>query len=415
MNSLLKEGKLFLNTNADSLITLFLVIFFFNNFIHFITDINISFGVFIFLAILVTYRIITKFPSKWIFIVLIAYSAFLFIGVITGIYYKLPLTLIISQLFYYLKPPAFFLFGYYFVSEKAFHKTVEIIFWIMFITTPFFMIFPKEFIEFSRIRLRALGYPISDSEYFSGTLITGIGVIPRNPSLLFSYLDTSYALFFLSAYYTNQIKTFVDYKNIGKTFTSIVIFLTTFTRSAIGGLGLAIAGILFFKVKNFKQKATFIAVLGIITTFIILIFWSQIYYLLVKQVSAIVHWENIWHSIVRIVEYPLGSGLGSAGWSAIKSSSVPEIFFYAEGGIFTAMIELGLQFIIWFFILGYIVWRISPKFLFPLYMGFLLISIVLPIPFSTQFTLLFFVYLGTTLQHNSFVVKPKVKAESVIK
>jgi hypothetical protein len=58
------------------------------------------------------------------------------------------------------------------------------------------------------------------------------------------------------------------------------------------------------------------------------------------------------------------------------------------------MIEMGILFFIWQCVIGVFMFFMSKKVLFPLYLGFFIVSLLLPIGFSTYFTLLFFGYAG---------------------
>src|SRR5690606_19413277 len=110
----------------------------------------------------------------------------------------------------------------------------------------------------------------------------------------------------------------------------------------------------------------------------IILFFDTLYFLVVTQASAIVHWENIGDSLLRIAQYPFGTGFGTSGWQGFSQSP---LYMYAEGSLFTGMIEMGFFYLIWQVIVGVFFFFMSRKVLFPLYLGFFVVSILLPIGF----------------------------------
>lgn len=394
----------FLTPFENDIIVLFLFLFFISPVIQLISGVNITNLLFLVTGITTVYGFLTKGLSKYHLVALVIFGAFLLFGAINGYLNHFQLRNIIYELTYYLKPFVFFYFALYFVRPIHFKRLLWLIFWGMIITIPLYIFSAPDFIDLSRVRLRNIGYEISDSAYFSGTLLKNGFVVPRNPTFLLSYLDSAYVLFFLSAFYVVTLKSL---KNISKILLIIIsglLFLTTFTRSALIALPVAVLTWLFMNVKSRNIKLGIVGFCIIAGLLSLAIFYNQIVFLFFHQESASIHWVNIFDALKQLSKYPLGTGLGSSGW---QGDSTSPLYMYSEGSIFTSLLELGIQFIGWYIALAVFVWNKSKKVLFPILSGYFVIALLLPIGFSTQFNLLFFVALGILSKPDSFLREPK--------
>jgi hypothetical protein len=358
----------------------------------FFTGISLSTPLFLATLFAVIFGFLAKgFPRKGLLLILI-FGVTLLPGIILGFLNSIPAKHIALELTYYLKIPAFFGFFYYYVSEKHFKRLIWIILWAMILTFPLYALTPGEIIDASRDRLRALGYFVSDSIYFSGTKLTEWITFPRNPGFLLSYLDSAYTLYFISAFFIVTAKNIKELiQRLWVIIVSTFLFLSTFTRSTIIALPVSAVSWAYFGLLKGRERIYLFAFIGIVGIIGLLFAFDTLYFLAVKQASAIVHWENIGESLIRISQYPFGTGFGTSGWQGFSQSP---LYMYAEGSIFTGMIEMGILFFIWQCVIGVFMFFMSKKVLFPLYLGFFIVSLLLPIGFSTYFTLLFFGYAG---------------------
>lgn len=376
----------------DNAIVLFLFLFFLTPLIVLFTGVSISTPLFLIVLLAVLFGYLAKgFPRKGL-IVVVLFGVSILPGIAIAFINDIPLKHIILALTYYLKIPAFFTFFYYYVSEKHFTRLVWLVLWGMLAAFPLYALTPGEFIDASRERLRALGYFVSDSIYFSGTKLTEWITFPRNPGFLLSYLDSAYVLYFVTTFFIVTTRTVKEaLQRLWIIALSGFLFLSTFTRSTLIALPVSAVSWAYFGLLKGKQRLYLLLFVAAVALIGIILFFDTLYFLVVTQASAIVHWENIGDSLLRIAQYPFGTGFGTSGWQGFSQSP---LYMYAEGSLFTGMIEMGFFYFIWQAIVGVFFFFMSRKVLFSLYLGFFVVSILLPIGFSTFFTLLMFGYAG---------------------
>jgi|GEM_PF-2989858 len=374
------------------LVIIFTFLFFLTPIINLITTVNLSTLLFVLMTVIIILQFLQKKLPRKMIILFIIFALSLIPGLLIGffVFAYNPIS-VIGAFFYYLKPPAFFLFGYYLLSEKRIEKINILLLLFGIAAFPFYILFPFELIQYSRIHLRLLGFTITDSIYFSATELRD-SVLPRNPTLLLSYLDSAYVYYFVTSFFIILLKkTKSLFAEVPLILSGLVIFLSTFTRTTLIALPITVGVWIFLGIKNKYIKYSIVALLIIGGLGTMILFYNQLHFLFVTQGSAAIHWENKGAAIERLIQYPFGTGVGSSGWKGDSSSS---FYFYSEGSAFTSLLELGVPFAIWYLFLGVYSWIVSRKLLFPLFLGFFVVSLFLPIGFSTQFTILFFGLMG---------------------
>lgn len=365
-----------------------------------ILPVNLSTPLFVLLGIFVLIGLAFKGISKPLLICIGLFGLFLAFGFGMGLYRHIAVKNIILSGTYYIKPILFLLLGYLFVTPKVFKKFMWITFFFMVISIPVFVLFGSQLIEISRVRLNDIGFFVPKSIFFSATKIDDYSALPRNPSFLFSYLDTSYVFLFITSMFIVSLKKKMHMVNgLTSLVLSFIGFITTFTRSTFIALPITIVSAVVLRIKNPKIVAGLLFVTTLITVAAIAIFWNKFLAIFVQQDSAAIHITNITDVFARMLKFPLGSGLGSSNWQGQASHP---IYFYSEGSFFTTIVELGIQIVPWFGIVAYALFKRSRIVLLPIYLGFLVVSLLLPIGFSTQFLILFCVAFGILLNSKDY-------------
>ncbi len=279
-----------------------------------------------------------------------------------------------KQLGYYMKPILFFLMGYLFVSVNRFKSLMLLTFWITAIGT-FVFFLKSDFFLAAALDKNPDGQGIAHFFAIGGQYI-------RNCSVYLSPLDTAFICFFMTTFFHQKGKTWM-------LMISFACLILTLTRSAI------IASIMYFCVYHFtirkwNSRIVYLFVLFICLFTVVTVFYSKVEFLLFKDGSALMHISNFLEVATDAIRFPFGHGIGYSGWSAIGQKN----HLYSEGSFQTTILENGFLFVVFYFFIGYILFKESKVKAFPIYVGFFIASLMIPIGFSTLFNLIFFTYLG---------------------
>lgn len=311
------------------------------------------------------------------------YMVFLVISLIVGfIYYDVPIKISLSHMLYYYKPLVFYLFGFFYIRNNVNFNKLTISILIFMIIGTIVSIYYYDFFAQKAIEKFLGNNSAANSLEESMGLLLAFSFIPRNITFLLSPLETSFVMFFITSYF---------YFNSKKLYFSIstIILISAFARSAMIAF---IVSVFLRKFILMKQLNRFIYITIFISLILIIIiyFFEQFQFIFINDGSASIHIENLRDALLHISRYPLGLGLGNSGWNG--SNSV--YFLYSEGSFFTTLIENGIFFTLFYLLIGIDLYNKSKIFLFPIFIGYIVASLLIPIGFSTLFNLLFFSYYG---------------------
>ncbi|EJF10557.1 rhamnosyl transferase [Pontibacter sp. BAB1700] len=326
--------------------------------------------------------------KKAVIYAILVYTVFLILSGLNGVLNELAFQAILSQFGYYFKPILFFLFGYFFIRKSDYNSVIQFIFYFMVAGSLIFFTSPDFFIEQAILKSpEGQGYEHFYS--FGGTAL-------RNSTLLLSPLDSGYIFMFLSLHFLSIYIQEKEYK--WHLLACIVLAISTITRSAI--LGLIAGSIFYFWISlDFNRRFVFIIVLSFLAAILGTIYYQKIYYILIKDGSASIHIENLVDSLKALASRPWGYGLGYSGWAGISHNDKA---LYSEGFFFMTLIEHGVLFLLFYLFIFVVLFNYSKKYLLPIYIGFIVASLMIPIGLSTVFNCAFFTYFGLLLRtHNA--------------
>ena len=369
-----------------------LFLFFFSRLIFFFFDFKIDNILYLNILFLLILGLLQKKRfKKGIFIFVLIYLSIITFGIINGVFNKVSIKIVLSQTLYYFKPLIFFFFGYFFVKKKQFLLLVKWVLIYSLIGTIFFYLNRSFYIEAIISKFSVYGENISIETLRIWNPETGF-VIYRNPTLLFHVLDSGFILFFISSFYFLQNRN----KNYSLIFVATIILISTLTRSAVLAFFTMLIIFYYFRLSLLK-RIVLVIFIGVFVFTLYMHFSKQIEFLFIKQGSAKIHLENLINAIKHIQKHPLGTGIGTSGW---KGDINNILYLYSEGSILTTIIENGMQFLIIYILIGIYFFYNSRNQLFPIYCGYLVASMLIPIGFSTLFNLLFFVYASILEKEN---------------
>jgi len=284
----------------------------------------------------------------------------------------------LKQLGYYMKPILFFLIGYLFISIKRFTSLMLLAFWITTVGTVLFFLKSNFFIT-AALERNPDGQGIAHFFAIGGRYI-------RNCSVYLSPLDTAFICFFLTAFFHQKGKTWF-------LMISFACLVLTMTRSAI------IAAIVYFCahqffIKKWKNRVIYLFMLIISLGVVIIVFSSKLEFLFLKDGSASMHVSNLLEVATDLLRIPFGHGIGYSGWSSIGQKN----HLYSEGSFQATILENGFLFAVFYVFIGYALFKKDKTVSLPIYIGFFVASLMIPIGFSTLFNLIFFTYLGVILK-----------------
>ena len=183
--------------------------------------------------------------KKTVVLLLLAYMMLLGSSLAISFIYGIELSCAIKQLFYYLKPALFFIVGYCFLDRKYLDVLFKAVFAYMILGTIFAISYPDCLSELTTRKLVAMGYAERNSEahlwvfnsIFVGLLkhfwVTRGGFVLRNPTFVFSPLESGFILAFLCSYfyYMSRFSSRRRYRLLF--YASLVMLITTLVRSAL--------------------------------------------------------------------------------------------------------------------------------------------------------------------------------------
>jgi hypothetical protein len=365
---------------------------------------NVSNITFLISAVWVLFLVIYKRLDKKTFIFLILYGLSLLPAIAIAQLNGIGLSHTIGQFEYYLKPPLFFLIGYLGISKETFRPLLLITFLFMFGSAMLYTIDLPASVSLASDRFQVLNpndgtqkfAPDAPLHAFQEAKYPVIGRVLRNGSLFFNALDSGFAFFFMTSYFVME---FFNTKRKKQNFVlgllSTIGLILAIVRSAMIGTAIASAIRLFQHIPSRKTRIVLLT-LGTIAGLLLIFLFQDIFMkIFVTEGSATIHAENKLGAIEQITKFPFGTGLGSSGYDLDPQF---EYSFYSEGSFYTNIIEHGIWFTVWYFIVGFITYVVSKKTLFPIYVGFIIASLLIPIGFATHFMLLFFSYLGAEVK-----------------
>ena len=339
------------------------------------------------------------FLTKRLALFLGMYLLILSWGLFESQFYNIAFSSAIKEFAYYMKPILFFIIGLVSLSKKSFEKVCIFTFLTMVIGTIFVLINSSKMVEFSSSRLLAMGYDdkgikvhiwsfnILFANAFRWFWPTENGSILRNPTFMLSPLDSGYILAFLSLYFLLLRKTKKSFCFFG--IISFLMLVSTFVRSAL--IMFFVALLINSICKSGKFAVFYIILIVLVLVLFVSSFYNELQYIFLLEGSASIHNNNLIEGLQHIAKYWMGTGIGSSGWQGDPSS---EFYVYSEGSLFTSIIENGFAIIMVYATMWMCLYYRSKFLLFPIYIGYLTASMLIPIGFSTGFNLLFFSAFG---------------------
>lgn len=316
----------------------------------------------------------------WIGTILFGYSF------LVGINNGYTIQSMMKEFYYYAKPFIFFLFGIN--SIKIFHESryFKYLSLLLALGTILFYLFPTEFISASHVKSK-----IGEGW---GHFLT-FKVFLRSGSFLLSPLETSFISAFLGLYFFHNRNHFL----LGWQFFQLasICLLMSMTRSVI--LAYFISVLFLFLSTRFALSGKWIKWIlpGFLGSIILLVGLISKDYIIKNDGSIMLHFTNLDKVLTFISNNPWGYGMSSSGFISVLEGRDA---MYSEGSLFTYLIECGIQSTLLFGLLGWYCLKkgvLSTTF----FLFYLMVSLVLPIGFSSTFDFMFFGFLGSISNWNA--------------
>lgn len=319
------------------------------------------------------------------YLVLIALTIFGY-SIYIGLEKEYSLNAITKELYYYSKPFVFFAFGI--TTLNIFNKShfFKLLLILLALGTALFYLYPAEFISASHERSK-----IGDGW---GHFIS-FKVFLRTGSFLLSPLETSFFSAFLGLYFFHNRHHFLlgwQYFQLA----TICLFMSM-TRSVI--MAYAISLLFLFLSDRFKLSGKWIKWIlpGTLGILLVILGWALKELILKNDGSIMLHFSNLNTVLTYLFKNPWGYGMSSSGYVSVLEGRDG---MYSEGSFFTYLVECGVQSLILF---GALTWyclkkgNLATTFL----LFYLMVSLVLPIGFSSTFDFMFFGFLGSISRWNA--------------
>jgi hypothetical protein len=378
-------------------------LFFLSGIVSLFVHLNINTLLFLFLLVNALFIVILKGSNRKVFLFIVFYCGLLVLSICIAVSYGIQLSNSLKSALYYFKPIVFFIIGYYYWSQRKFDLFINYILIFMIIGTFFVFIRPHELVDLLMKRAVVMSAEQYDLKYyiwtfnpvfynlFSGVWVHDGGLLLRNPTLLFSPLDSGFVLTFISFHYLTKAM-HADNKSKYLLWFSIsfLLLISTFVRSAFILFFVASFVFVFIRASNTRKLILIIIAFGGCCLFLIK-FMDEIRFVFFLEDSAAIHNENLTGAINHFLKYIFGTGVGSSGWLGDLSSP---FYIYSEGSFFTSIIENGVQFILIYFIITFAIMRKREYPLLALFLGFITSSLVMAVAFSTCLNLLLFTMMG---------------------
>lgn len=296
---------------------------------------------------------------------------------------------------YYLKPVVFLFAGYFLFSSSSYRKLIVFANCYFILGTVLFYYSQGDLLNLAHERVFLLGIKVNEGYNFSTVPI--LGFVQRNTTLVLGALESSYALFFIVCYFFQHYLDFKRWQYLVFSILSIIMLILTVTRSSMIATAVAAFFLTSQRLKKGVSKRISAIALIVLVSATFLLLGNHVHEWLVVEGSATIHRENLIETTRKIVDNPFGTGLGTSGW---KGATESPYYLYSEGSTLTTLIELGVQSLVLPALTLFICCKYSKKFLFPVFSGYFIASLLIPIGFSTLFLLLFYVMVGVLIKEN---------------
>lgn len=289
-----------------------------------------------------------------------------------------------KQFMYYLKFLLFFISGYLFFNLKQYSKLMVIVFWISFIGTCSFIFFESKMINETMKYLE-----INEYGYFYS-----FGLFVRNISFFISPLEFG-ALSFYLLFYFSYVERFRN--NLINFYIAVSFLMMILTLSRTMWIVTALTFLMFYlsDMKTFNKlckKSLLVFIFLFVAVFILYFNFSFVDKYFISDGSSSTHHSNAFETIMYLIEYPFGLGLGASGWAGYDYNL--KYYHYSEGSLLANMIELGtVQCLLFLIVFSSYVYSLN-KNVFIIFIGYLVACLIIPIGFSTFINLLLFLMLG---------------------
>jgi hypothetical protein len=330
------------------------------------------------LILMVCLSLRTKIEARAALFLSIYLAWILVYAIIIPRYYDIKLKFSVAQFLYYLKPAYFFLLGYVALKKRTFDRILVVLLWYLTLGSVVYYLNWFFFVQSAIARA-------PEAQSYGHFFAIG-GHLLRNCSLMLSPLDTSYITFFLSLH-------FFSHGRKAYAAMAFALMLSTLTRSTVIGWLFGFVLYFFFR-SGAVGKIRYLLMFTIILATVSVIFFSELTFLLVTDGSAGIHQENLMSVIRSLIQNPLGRGIGYSGWGTLGMPG----HLYSEGSLLSNLLENGFAFLIFYIAVGGCLYRRSRTYLLPIFLGYAVISLLLPIGYSTLFNMLLFTAIGVILR-----------------
>lgn len=319
--------------------------------------------------------------SRPLLLTLGAYGLLLAVQSARGLQIGTPPGSVFKQVFLYVKPALFFLAGYYLLDQRRWHVMLRFVLAFMLVGSLAHWLWPHWHMTRFMDRLPMLR---SVQQYFSFN-----NTWLRNGSWLLSPLDTGFVGFLLTFHYYTRVRQAVwGWLHFALAAT---ILVSTATRSAWIGTLVAIA--LYHWMGTGRQFKLFALGGGALLVLVVVGMKAQALARLVEDGSFNLHLENLHMGARGMLQYGL-TGRGISMYNLGNPEDLKTAGLYSEGSLITSIIENGVAILAFYALAGWLCFKMSWRYLFPIFAGFCVAGLMIQIGFSTAFAALFYSAMG---------------------